>query len=237
MSGALRGFVALGMLAVATAVAPTAAQVTKNAPALPPWPQQAPSAAGAVDPSTIDVAYGAFQRGHYLTALNEATRRAQQNDPAAMTLLGEIYAQGLGVGRDDAKAAQWYKLAADKGNRDALFALAMFNFQGRAGTRDLAEAARLLDAAAKLGHPSAAYDLGLLYMQGQQVTQDFRRAAELFAIAAEAGNPEAQYALATMYKEGRGVTKDSTRAAQLYEKACNGNDARSDESLQGIPSH
>ncbi|HEY2425982.1 MAG TPA: tetratricopeptide repeat protein, partial [Pseudolabrys sp.] len=156
MSGVLRGFVVLGMLAVATAVTPTAAQVTKNAPALPPWPQQAPSAAGTVDPSTIDTAYGAFQRGHYLTALNEATKRAQQNDPTAMTLLGEIYAQGLGVGRDDAKAAQWYKLAADKGDRDALFALAMFNFQGRAGTRDLAEAARLLEAAARLGHPSAA---------------------------------------------------------------------------------
>ena len=87
----------------------------------------------AVDPSTIDTAYGAFQRGLYLTAFNEATKRAQQNDPAAMTLLGEIYAQGLGVGRDDLKAAQWYKIAAAKGNRDAFFALAMFNFQGRAG--------------------------------------------------------------------------------------------------------
>ena len=109
MSGALRGLVALGMLAVATAVTPTAAQITKNAPAPPPWPQQAPSTPDAFDQSTIDTAYGAFQRGHYLTALNEATKRAQQNDSAAMTLLGEIYAQGLGVGRDDAKAAQWYK--------------------------------------------------------------------------------------------------------------------------------
>src|SRR6185436_20020754 len=125
------------------------AQPTKNAPRPTPVPN-APSS----DQSNVDVAYGAFQRGHYLTALNEATKRAQQNDPAAMTLLGEIYAQGLGVGRDDAKAAQWYKLAADKGSRDALFALAMFNFQGRAGTRDLAEAARLLEAAARLGHPS-----------------------------------------------------------------------------------
>src|SRR4029077_7521460 len=156
------------MLAVATAVAPTAAQVTKNAPALPPWPQQAPSAAGAVDPSTIDVAYGAFQRGHYLTALNEATRRAQQNDAAAMTLLGEIYAQGLGVGRDDSKASQWYKLAAAHGDRDAMFALAMFDLEGRAGRRDHDGAARLLAEAAKLGHAPAAYDLGLLYLQGQQ---------------------------------------------------------------------
>ena len=144
-------------------------------------PPPTPNAAANADQSNIDVAYGAFQRGLYLTAFNEATKRAQQNDPAAMTLLGEIYAQGLGVGRDDSKAAQWYKLAAAKGDRDAMFALAMFNFQGRAGARNPAEAARLLEAAAKLGHAGAAYDLGLLYLQGQQFTQDFKRAAELFA--------------------------------------------------------
>ena len=136
-----------------------------------------------------------------------------------MTLLGEIYAQGLGVGRDDAKAAQWYKLAVAKGDRDAMFALAMFNFQGRAATRDLNEAARLLESAARLGHAGAAYNLGLLYMQGEQIAQDFKRAGELFALAAEAGNPEAQYALATMYKEGRGVGKDATKAMRLMQQA------------------
>ena len=169
--------------------------------------------------SNIDIAYGAYQRGYYITAFNEASKRAQQNDPAAMTLLGEIYAQGLGVGRDDAKAAQWYKLAAAKGDRDAMFALAMFNFQGRAGARDLNEAARLLESAARLGHAAAAYNLGLLYMQGEQFAQDFKRAGELFAIAAEAGNPEAQYALATMYKEGRGVSKDMSKAMRLMQQA------------------
>jgi TPR repeat protein len=206
--------IALGLLAVAAVATPTAAQVTKNTPP----PPLAPNAAANVE-SSIDLAYGAFQRGHYLTAFNEATKRAQQNDPAAMTLLGEIYAQGLGVGRDDSKAAQWYKLAAAKGGRDALFALAMFNFQGRAGTQNLEEAARLLDAAAKLGHAGAAYDLGLLYLQGQQFSQDFKRASELFAAAAEAGNSEAQYALATMYKEGRGVQKDMSKAMRLMQQA------------------
>ena len=45
-----------------------------------------------------DVAYGAYQRGHYVTAFREATRRVEEkNDPKAMTLLGELYADGLGV--------------------------------------------------------------------------------------------------------------------------------------------
>src|SRR5262245_21156649 len=167
---------ALMTVAVITAVM---AQPTKKAPPSPPTPAPAPNATSNSDQSNIDVAYGAFQRGFYLTAFNEAAKRAQQNDPAAMTLLGELYGQGLGVARDDSKAAQWYKMAAAKGDRDAIFALAMFSFQGRAGPRSVDDAARLLEAAAKLGHPSAAYDLGLLYIQGQQFPQDFKRAAEL----------------------------------------------------------
>ena len=52
-----------------------------------------------------------------------------------MTLLGELYANGLGVPQNDAKAAEWYQLAAARGDREAMFALAMFRLRGRAGAR------------------------------------------------------------------------------------------------------
>ena len=171
MTRSWRSTIALACLLRAAAQAP--ARRAKNAAAAAPNRRAAPA-------RNADVAFGAYQRGFYLTALAEATKRAQQNDPPAMTLLGELYAQGLGVGRDDSKAAQWYKQAAALGDRDAMFALAMFNFEGRAGPRNPDEAARLLAGAAKLGHPAASYDLGLLYLQGQQFPQDFKRAAELF---------------------------------------------------------
>ena len=129
---------------------PALAQPKKTSP---PNPLAIPNAAANPD---LDLAFGAYQRGFYLTAQAEATKRAQQNDPKAMTLLGELYAQGLGVGRNDSKAAQWYKLAAAQGDRDAMFALAMFNFEGRAGSRNKEEGARLLAGAAKLGHPAAS---------------------------------------------------------------------------------
>jgi TPR repeat protein/thiamine monophosphate synthase len=167
-----------------------------------------------------DLAYGAYQRGYFLTAFAEATKRVEEKgDTRAMTLLGELYANGLGVSGDDTKAAQWYRVAADRGDRDAMFALAIFNLTGRAGLHDRAEAARLFAAAAKLGHAAAAYDLGLLYLEGQQFPQDYGRAAELFRFAAEAGNSEAQYALATLYKDGRGVDKDPAEAARYLGMA------------------
>ena len=167
-----------------------------------------------------DVAYGAFQRGYYMTAFALATDRVEANkDVKAMTLLGELYAGGLGIRHDDTKAAHWYKLAADRGDRDAMFALAMFRLQGRAGPPDRDAAAKWLAAAAKLGHAVAAYDLALLYIEGQLFPQDFNRAAELLRVAAQAGNADAQYALGTLYKQGRGVPKDMREAVRLWALA------------------
>jgi TPR repeat protein len=194
----------------------------------------------------VDIAFGAYQRGHFLTALKEANELAAKNDPQAMTLIAEIYANGLGVGRDDAKAAQWYQRAADLGDPQAMFALAIFKFSGRGGPQDQAAGVKLFESAAKAGNLFASYNLGLLCLRGQGVPKDLARAARLFEVAARGGVPEAQYALATLYREGRGVTKDEKRAMQLMQRAAaadnldamvefaiaefNGNDTKKDES-------
>jgi uncharacterized protein len=215
----LAAWLAAGLAASGAAQAPTpqgqtppAAQTPPPAPAKPaskpavkPAPQKpvaakpapADAAATTAAPATPghepDLAFGAFQRGYYLSALSLATKRVEEKqDIKAMTLLGEIYANGFGVSRDDVKAASWYKQAADRGDREAMFALAMFRLSARGGPLSREEATRLLAAAAKLGHVAAAYDLGLLYLEGQLFPQDFARAAELFRGAAQAGNPEAQ---------------------------------------------
>ena len=65
-------------------------------------------------------------------------------------MLGELYANALGVKRDYAKAADWYKRAADGGDREAMFALAMMRLDGRGGAgrpRGRREAAGLLGQA------------------------------------------------------------------------------------------
>src|SRR5690606_19226546 len=113
---------------------------------------------GTAVETAIDLAYGAFQRGEYLTAYAEATRRIEQdNDPKAMTLVGELLAHGLGVKRDEARAAYWYRRAASAGDREAIFALGLMYLEGRGVERDRAEAARRFRAAADLGQPMAAY--------------------------------------------------------------------------------
>ncbi|HEX5509234.1 MAG TPA: tetratricopeptide repeat protein [Pseudolabrys sp.] len=203
--------------------AASVALLSGSAYAQTPSPAPAPSQTAPGTPNenkrVPDIAYGAYQRGYFLTAFADATHLAEHNDPQSMTLLGELYANGQGVGRDDAKAESWYKLAADRGDRNAIFALAMFRFEGRNGPRNVEAGAKLLERAVKLGHPAAAYDLGLLYMQGQGVQQDLKHAVALFTFAAKAGNAEAEYALATMYKDGRGVAKNQVEATRLMGRA------------------
>src|SRR6267154_1856883 len=103
----------------------------------------------ALQPATMaeqgDVAYGAYQRGYYLEAFKEATRRAGEGDPVAMTLLGDLYSNGYGIAKDDKKALAWFSLAADRGDKQAIFSLAMARFAGRGGAQDLAEPAALLE--------------------------------------------------------------------------------------------
>jgi TPR repeat protein len=194
---------------------PIAKPSPRNSAATQPPP--VPATAARLEP---DIAYGAYQRGYYVTALAEATRRVEQlKDVKAMTLLGELYANGFGIKHDDNKAGEWYRIAAERGDREAMFALAMLHFSGRIKGASREDGAKLLAAAAKLGHAAAAYDLGLLYLEGQLFPQDLARVAELFRSAAQAGSPEAQYALATLYKEGRGVPKDVVEAARLLAAA------------------
>ena len=64
-----------------------------------------------------DVAFGAFQRGLYLTAFNLAMPRAKDGDKAAQTLVAEIYARGLGVPVNDKEAAHWYASPPRRGCR------------------------------------------------------------------------------------------------------------------------
>src|SRR4051794_21216035 len=89
---------ALALATVAAlALSPALAQAPEDAAAQPPPPAQdatvQPPENGPRLP--VDEAYGAFQRGFYLTALQLALPRAEKGDAKAQTLIAEIYARGL----------------------------------------------------------------------------------------------------------------------------------------------
>ncbi|ALN74237.1 tetratricopeptide repeat protein [Aureimonas sp. AU20] len=186
-----------------------------SAPALP---------SGAAPASPTEEAYGAFQRGYYLSALRLAEPLANLGDPAAQTLLGEIYARGLGVPRDEKESARWYGIAAKSGVAEAQFRYALLLIEGRAVERDDATARDLMKAAADAGNPLAAFNYGQMLIQSAP-TGGFGEALSYFRMAADKNVPDAQYALSQLHAYGKGVEKDDAQARHwLTEAARSGHD-------------
>jgi len=167
-----------------------------------------------------DLAYGAYQRGLYNQALREATLRLEKDktDSAAMTLLGELYNQGLGVPASPAKAVEWYRLAAARGDARALSSLGMMALEGRGMERNLAQGRAWLEEAAAKGNPVASYNLALILLPSP-AEADVSRTIALLRVAANAELPDAQHALGVLYLKGRGLARDPTEAASLFERA------------------
>lgn len=188
--------------------------------------QTAPSAAPVVA-SEPDAAYGAFQRGLYLTALREATARLDRNpdDAAAMTLIGELHNLGLGIRPDPEKAAEWYRLAARRGDAHAVASLGLMALDGRGMDKNPQQGRAWFEEAAAKGEPSAAHNLALLLLSSG-AANDLARAVDLLRTAAGAEIADAQHALGVLHLRGRGVPRDAREAVKWFRKAAdNGNAA------------
>src|SRR5690606_36074783 len=87
------------VLAALLAVAASATRAEEPAPPAPGTPQEvvpsdpAENALGEPDASVslADRAFGAYQRGYYLTAFELAISAAEQGSAASQTLLGQLY--------------------------------------------------------------------------------------------------------------------------------------------------
>lgn len=167
--------------------------------------------------------YVAYDRADSRSALGAWLPQAEQGDPEARVIVGEIYERGIGVEPDYAAAARWYRLAADDGSKRAQINLghlyeqglgveadpkAAFDWYRRAAGRDAAieldtspdaaesaEAARLAERAREL-EASLAQLRGELGSSREALSSMENRAteAEAKAAAAESAAVRAQAA-------------------------------------------
>ena len=177
-----------------------------------------------VDPSRFsnlpDEAFGAFQRGHYLTALKLALPRAENGDGAAQTLLAEIYANGLGVRQDSDEARKWYEKAAEKGIPDAQLQFALMLIDGTLVSQDPDRAFILMRRAAEAGKPLAQFNLAQMLSESGSLSE----AVGWYEKAAEAKLADAQYAMAQIYAEGvGGKPRDMEEARRWLSLAARSN--------------
>jgi TPR repeat protein len=209
--------------AILSAGPATAAGDDKTPPAdgeriLPVPSLTAPSA--SIDPRRFgnvpDPAFGAYQRGLYITAFNLARPRAENGDAAAQTLIAEIYARGLGVRSDPQQAAHWYQRAAEQGNPDAQFQYALLLIDGRYVEKDEDQAFALMEDAANAGNLLAQFNFAQMLVDRMPGPGGLRRAVGFYEQAARGGLPDAQYAMAQVYANGAGGRERDDEAARRW---------------------
>jgi TPR repeat protein len=107
--------------------------------------------------------------------------------------LGYMHEKGQGVETDDAKALEWYRVAASRNDSSAQYALGWAYHRGLLGVvEDLAVAVEHLKLAAASKHLGAMGMLGSMFLKGEGVPQDVAIAKEYLLPAALEGDDVAQ---------------------------------------------
>ncbi len=140
----------------------------------------------------------AYNSGNFSHALFEWRLLADQGDVRAQNNLGVMYANGHGVKKDNAMAAQWYRKAAEMGDVSAQFNLGVLYSEGKGVMKDERMAAFWYGKAADQGDMSAQYNLGVLYGSGVEAAGDVARAAFWMAKSAQQGNEQASETLTSL---------------------------------------
>ena len=161
----------------------------------------------------------AYRAGNYAEALRLLRPLAEQGNAKAQGTLGDAYARGQSVPKDDAEAAKWYRKAAEQGDSDAQNFLGLAYGAGRGVSKDDAEAAKWYRKAAEQGHVFAQFNLGVFYWNGRGVPKDDAEAVKWYRKAAEQGYSDAQTSLGFAYNTARGVPADDVAAVGWFRKA------------------
>lgn len=107
---------------------------------------------------------------------------------------------------------------ADKGDKAAIFALALVHIMDRGVPKDEAESARWVEKAWRAGDIDVTYTVGMMYKNGELYPKDAEKSYLWVSRAMEMGNPDARYFVAFAKEKGLGVAVDIPSALRLYEE-------------------
>uniref|UniRef100_A0AC35GTX0 DZIP3-like HEPN domain-containing protein n=1 Tax=Panagrolaimus sp. PS1159 TaxID=55785 RepID=A0AC35GTX0_9BILA len=159
--------------------------------------------------------------------------QASINTPFGDVMKGHQFRDGEGgVPRDYKQAAACYEKAANAGNTEGMYNLALFYEYGKGVERDYEKSLRWLLKAANgkalimlgSGIAEAQHSLGLKYEGGIGVKQNYKIAVGWYKKAIENGFAASANNLGLMYKNGYGVDRCFKTALEYFKVAANGGD-------------
>jgi TPR repeat protein len=144
----------------------------------------------------------------------------QQGSLDAITNIALMYADGIGVPKDPAKAFTWFRQAADAGEGAAQYNLALMYAHGEGTARDYKQFVRWLTAASEKNIVPAIMDLAAFNVHPLDDTMpDVERAIHLYEKAAELGNDRAPAILGNIYATSNSGKPDFEQSVKWYRKA------------------
>lgn len=147
-------------------------------------------------------------------AIHWYSRAAAQDHPDALTNLGSLYAQGLGVARDATKAFTLWSRAANLGNALAAYNLGLAYYRGEGVLADVAKSRRWFEKSADSGLADAQFAMGQMYLLGVGIDVDSAAALAWFQRAEQQGHGAAADEARKLREIGVAVVSDTTMPPQ-----------------------
>lgn len=152
----------------------------------------------------------------------------KNSTPAAQNLLGSLYVNGVGVGRNPKVGLKYYLKAAESGESAAMYNIGTLYERGLGVEHDFGTACLWYQRAADLGSPNAENVIGIFYETGELGEPDARRALIYYFRAALSGHPHASHNIGRIFHEGLGgIAADQQFAEKCYFRAASQNHAQS----------
>ncbi len=154
-------------------------------------------------------------------ALQYWEQSAEKGCALATYKIAVCHLNGLcGLEKDPSKGAVLLDKAAQLGDADAMFRLALLYENGVGVPKDSGKADEYVRSAAKQDHPIACFFLGMKIMSGAgEDREKIAQAVQLIGFAAESGEAQAQFVYGSLFQNGQGVEKDLAQAAGWYRRS------------------
>lgn len=148
-----------------------------------------------------------------------ALKYGAKSDPNAMSFLGFLYQQGIGVTRNSEKGVILFQQAVDKNDGAAMILLGVCYKNGEGIEQNSNKALELFQRAIGQGNNAAWAYLGICYQYGIGVKQDWKKAIDLYREGEKKGDNVAIFNLGFCFEKGIGIEQDWSKAIDLYQQA------------------
>lgn len=139
---------------------------------------------------------------------------------------------GRGVAKDERRAFELNRVAAEGGFTDAILAMGWFYANGVGVERDLEQAQSWYRKAARKHCPKAMFNLGhIAYRE-----RDWEGARTWFTRASEKGHHRSLFWLGKLFWRGCAVSRDRRHAKELFQQAANKKVAEAQRTLRWLRS-